>query len=150
VLVVDDVSSNRKMLIRILKMQDLCGGATSSGGSTIEAVDGVCAVEVMSKALRGEGPMPDVILMDFVMPNMTGPEATAAIRELGYKGLVLGVTGNALPDDIDYFRKCGADDVFLKPVDVSKLKETIQSYLASDSAITWGFKDKGNPHVRFC
>lgn len=35
----------------------------------------------------------DAILMDFMMPNMDGPTATKAIREMGYIGPIVGVTG---------------------------------------------------------
>jgi CheY-like chemotaxis protein len=63
----------------------------------------------------------DAILMDSVMPVMTGPEATVRIRALGYTGLILGVTGNALPEDIEMFTKCGANAVLTKPVNTDLL-----------------------------
>ena len=47
---------------------------------------------------------------------MDGPTATRAIRELGYTGRVLGVTGNGMPSDKAHFRAHGADDILVKPL----------------------------------
>ena len=51
---------------------------------------------------------------------MHGPDATAELRKAGYNGMVVGVTGNVLQDDIDYFLKCGADAVLSKPLNIPK------------------------------
>jgi CheY-like chemotaxis protein len=61
------------------------------------------------------------ILMDSVMPVMDGPTAVQRIREAGYTGLIVGVTGNVQPEDIEHFISCGADTVMGKPLDTDKL-----------------------------
>ena len=117
ILVVDDSSLNRKMLCRVLR---------TSGHHCDEAGDGLSAVEKVKMKMKGEKRkrsengnserrMYDVILMDFVMPNMDGPTATKAIRDLGYSGYIFGVTGNALGSDINHFCRHGADRVLAKP-----------------------------------
>ena len=52
---------------------------------------------------------------------LNGPDATYKLRQLGYEGTVLGVTGNALVEDCDYFKWKGADDVLPKPVSLALL-----------------------------
>lgn len=94
-LVVDDSRLNRKMLLKCLR---------ANGHSCWEAEDGVEAVEAVKKRILDHNLEPfDAILMDFVMPNMDGPEATTKIRALGYKGLIFGVTGNGEFSNICYF-----------------------------------------------
>jgi signal transduction histidine kinase/CheY-like chemotaxis protein len=88
-LVVDDSRLNRKMLLKCLK---------ADGHTCWEAEDGLQAIAMIKDRIHPEDrdlcvPF-DAILMDFVMPNMDGPEATKEIRSLGYKGLIFGVTGN--------------------------------------------------------
>lgn len=41
---------------------------------------------------------------------------TYLYRQLGYKGVILGVTGNGHQPEIDLFVKSGADRVLIKPL----------------------------------
>jgi CheY-like chemotaxis protein len=105
-LVVDDSVLNRKMLVRLL---------TSKDHTCEQAEDGEVAVrKYLEMVERGEPP--DAILMDFEMPVMNGPTATARLRELGCECLIVGVTGNVLAQDVAFFIAHGADKVMPKPV----------------------------------
>ena len=87
----------------------------------LEADDGLTALEVMRTEMEA-GRSIQMVLMDFIMVKMNGPEAVQKMRtELDYKGVVVGVTGNALPDDLTYFRNHGADTVITKPLTNAKL-----------------------------
>ena len=57
------------------------------------------------------------------MPNMDGPTATKEIRNLGFTGHIIGVTGNALDSDVTYFIDAGATKVLTKPVNVDDLQK---------------------------
>ena len=89
-LVVDDSKLNRRMLCKLLLSND---------HSCEEAEDGLEAVRKYTERLHivrepsSQVEMYDAILMDFMMPNMDGPTATKIIRGLGFKGLVVGITG---------------------------------------------------------
>mmetsp|Transcript_25435 Transcript_25435/g.56323 ORF Transcript_25435/g.56323 Transcript_25435/m.56323 type:complete len:836 (+) Transcript_25435:140-2647(+) len=121
ILIVDDVCSNRKMLKMIL---------TRSGFDCEQCVDGADAVEnVKSKGLN----FYQLILMDSVMPKMCGPDAAKALREMGYKNMLVGVTGNAMKEDILHFEGCGADMVLTKPIKIDALTNLIQFCQANGS-----------------
>lgn len=49
-------------------------------------------------------------------------EILQKIRELGYRGPIIGVTGNAMIADIDTFTTHGADEVLIKPMSIDDLK----------------------------
>jgi len=119
VLVVDDVAMNRKMMIRVIrnKWKDIS-----------EAEDGEVAVAAVKSAQDTGHPF-DLILMDFQMPNMNGPEAAKIIMESGYRGLIIGVTGNGLPQDIKYFTSHGAHKVLLKPLKLELLDQCLEGRL---------------------
>ena len=49
---------------------------------------------------------------------------------MGYRGVVIGITGNALPEDLHTFRDHGANLVLTKPLTNAKLLDAMQqSYL---------------------
>eukprot|EP00607_Mallomonas_marina_P010566 CAMPEP_0182422362 /NCGR_PEP_ID=MMETSP1167-20130531/8023_1 /TAXON_ID=2988 /ORGANISM="Mallomonas Sp, Strain CCMP3275" /LENGTH=685 /DNA_ID=CAMNT_0024600361 /DNA_START=527 /DNA_END=2584 /DNA_ORIENTATION=- len=116
VLVVDDAPMNRRMLCRLLVGH--CDG-------TIEAEDGGVAIEKMTQSIEEKNPFA-LVLMDYQMPNMDGPTAAKAIRELGYDGPIIGVTGNSLASHIDTFIQNGANRVCSKPLHFSTLLETLE------------------------
>ena len=67
----------------------------------------------------------DMIFMDYQMPVMDGPTAIKAIRAMGFKGRIVGLTGNALQSDQDYMRESGANSILLKPVSQEALEAAI-------------------------
>ena len=92
----------------------------------IEADDGITGLDALRSELA-EGRTVDLVLLDFVMIHMNGPEVAKKIKTevLGYTGPVVGITGNALPEDIAYFKAHGADSVITKPLTNAKLLEAI-------------------------
>ena len=118
ILVVDDAPLNRTMLIRLLRTR--CS-------SSAEAEDGSVAVEMIRQSMAQNAQF-DVVLMDSCMPEMDGPSATRIIRDMGFKGLILGVTGNALPEDVADFMACGANAVLVKPLNVNEFDLMMSNY----------------------
>ena len=103
ILVVDDSAMVRKMTLKLMR---------SLGHVCDEADDGDVAIEKLRK-----DPDFDIILMDNQMPRMKGEDASRIIRkELKYDGIILGVTGNVLPEEIEAFIRKGADAVVTKPL----------------------------------
>lgn len=71
---------------------------------------------------------PDLILLDFDMPVMTGPDALVMIRANPKTKAVpiLMVTARATLDDVDDCLARGATDYVSKPVDLMRLKAKVE------------------------
>ncbi len=110
VLVVEDVPSQQKLLVTILRKFGHTVVAADSGQSAIEN-------------FRGQ-PF-DVILMDVQMPGRDGLEATRAIRALeaqqGGHVPIVAITAHALVEDAAKCTAAGSDAYLRKPINLSEL-----------------------------
>ena len=117
VLVIDDDARNVFALTGMLEMH---------GMRVVDAEDGVKGIET----LRAD-PSIELILMDVMMPEMDGYEATARIRSMPqYSHLpIIAVTAKAMQGDREKSLAAGANDYVTKPVDAAALIESIQRVL---------------------
>jgi CheY-like chemotaxis protein len=85
-----------------------------------------------------EGEHFDLILMDVVMPEMDGLEATAAIRSRERGGVertpIVALTAEALTGDRERCLAAGMDDYITKPVDPKALYALIERFPARAAA----------------
>ncbi|NET52142.1 MAG: response regulator, partial [Merismopedia sp. SIO2A8] len=71
----------------------------------------------------------DVILMDVHMPKMDGYAATEEIRShpRQHQPVIIGVTGNATPDDRQRALDCGMDTTLFKPFSLESLQSCLET-----------------------
>jgi len=62
------------------------------------------------------------------MPNMSGIEACRIIRDMGYTGPIVAVTGNVVEEDVNAFLAAGADKLVGKPMKLDTLVATLQEF----------------------
>lgn len=75
------------------------------------------------------GPAPDLIIMDWMLPDMHGPEICRLVRERSINVLILMLTGRASPHDVAHGLTAGADDYLSKPFSVVELVARVQALL---------------------
>ena len=117
ILVVDDNRINRLKLGRALKTE---------GYEVLEAAGGREALEILqSEAV-------DLVLLDLLMPEVDGYEATRRIRlreSEGQRIPIVGVTASAIREDLDRCYTAGMDAVLSKPYQERQLRETLSRWL---------------------
>jgi signal transduction histidine kinase/DNA-binding response OmpR family regulator len=96
------------------------------GGSIVIARNGREAL-----ARLNARPIPDIVLMDIMMPEMDGIEAMQEIRKLPeLRDLpIIALTAKAMPDDQQKCLAAGANDYVTKPIDVDKLVSLIRIWM---------------------
>jgi CheY-like chemotaxis protein len=111
-LIVDDSHLVRKLLSKSLDNQFRL---------IDQASDGAEAVSLVTKLMQ-EGETINVIFLDSFMPNMGGIEACRLIRALGYRGVIIAISGNVIQEDIQEFLAAGADHFIGKPFKLDQLQ----------------------------
>ena len=110
------MSMNRKMLCKLLD---------GHSEQSVTAENGQVAADHIRRSMS-EGPAFELVLMDYQMPVMDGPSAAKAMREMGYEGPIIGVTGNVLASHVETFVSHGANAVLPKPLDFDALIQAIE------------------------
>jgi len=117
VLLADDHAIVRQGLVYFLRMQEDVEivGEAANGSEAVEAV-------------RRYGP--DVVLMDLIMPEMNGIEATRLIRQENEDVKVIVLTSFSDKDHVLAAVKAGANGYLPKDVDPSQIVEAIRGAYA--------------------
>mmetsp|Transcript_2396 Transcript_2396/g.8604 ORF Transcript_2396/g.8604 Transcript_2396/m.8604 type:complete len:210 (+) Transcript_2396:1988-2617(+) len=71
----------------------------------------------------------DFILMDCLMPEKDGYEATAELRSAGVKTPIIALTGNSLQADVDRCLHVGYDAVLVKPILLPELGDLVRTFM---------------------
>jgi DNA-binding NarL/FixJ family response regulator len=71
--------------------------------------------------------VPDLILMDLMMPNCDGIKGTGLIKHIFPMVKVLVMTGTATEHNLHKALEAGADGYFLKGIETPKLRKTIKN-----------------------
>ena len=117
VLVVDDDETVREVAHQILKR---------AGFRVLRAADGQAALQIM----RTE-PQVDLVLLDASMPVMSGPETIAALRQSGWPGPVVVMSGHAMEEAVALFATWGANGFVHKPFRRAELVGTVLARISA-------------------
>ncbi len=116
VLLVEDDENTARMIKLLTDQLDI---------NLILAVDGEKALKILEKEV------PDLILMDIQLPNMSGIDVTKHIRM--NKNLdevpIIATSAFVMVADKDYFKEIGGNDYLTKPIDINLLEAKMRHYI---------------------
>jgi CheY-like chemotaxis protein len=121
ILVVDDLAANRDLLMRRLD---------KAGFHAVGAADGASALDTL-----GRGGI-DLVLLDIMMPGMTGLDVLRRARETWSPATlpVIMVTAKTQTEDLVEALGLGANDYVTKPVDFPAILARIHAHLRTRDA----------------
>jgi DNA-binding response OmpR family regulator len=116
ILVVDDDANLREIVVLKLQLAGFETHAVNDGEA------GLCAAQERA---------PDLIVLDWMMPKMTGPEVSRALREDTRTSEIpiIMLTAKAQVDDLRRGFDAGATDYMVKPFNPSELVARVSAAL---------------------
>jgi DNA-binding response OmpR family regulator len=127
VLVVDDDADVRELIVWKL---------TNAGYATMGAADGQAGLVAAGGGADGSGRVPDLILVDWLMPRMTGIELCQALRAQPATAAVpiILLTAKAEESEVEQGFAIGVDDYIVKPFSPREMLSRVQAVLARAGA----------------
>jgi len=116
ILVIEDDEDNMLYHTTILDLSDY---------QFLKARDGKTGLDIAMDKL------PDLILLDIVMPKMDGIEVIETLRRnpLTNHVHIVAVTGLVLDKQLSLVMNAGCDDYLLKPFEIEQLESKLKSFL---------------------
>lgn len=110
-------------------------------GALVDLFSGTGDITVVAECADGSEVVPaarqtrpDVVLMDLVMPRMTGLEATAALLAEQPESRVIVLTGSFSPASVREAHALGAKGYLLKDEDPGSLPDLVRTVAAGGTA----------------
>lgn len=99
----------------------------SEGHVVQAATDGETGYRLASAPPAPDGP--DLIILDLMLPRLSGLELCQRLRAAGNERPVIMLTARGSPSDVAFGLKLGADDYLGKPFDVNELLARVEAVL---------------------
>lgn len=75
----------------------------------------------------------DLVILDAILPNISGDHITRLIRELPFKKVnkipIIGITAHLFDNNVEKCRSAGMNEVLIKPFELTTLLETIDRFI---------------------
>ena len=115
VLIVDDDPTQRRLMQAVLEREGFAVAQADGGESAVDRI--------------ASGLIPDVVILDLVMPRMSGIECLKEMRAHGLTAPVVVLTATGGVDVVVQAMQAGAQDFFIKPASPERIIVSIRNAL---------------------
>ncbi len=117
VLIGDDNKAAADSLAKLLSLKDYNTRAVYSGGEVLQVVPTFS---------------PDIIVLDIGLIDMSGYDVARALRNNGYRGHIVALSGYGQEEDKRKSRESGFDHHFIKPMALEQFEEYLRNVESQD------------------